>query len=201
MLQKGAAIEREKTMSLLNTLNSLHQRIFTSLDSLLSDWFLGLSARLIFSSALFFYYFNSGISKLGEGIFGLFSPSAGAYAQIVPPIAEAVLYDTSQIAFFPWTLIVIFGTLAEIILPLSILFGLATRLSSVAFIGFIAVQTYVDIAFHGIEAETIGAMFDQVHNSEILDYRLMWMLPLIVLILKGPGKASLDFLLGKVLQR
>ena len=187
-------------MSLINKLISLHHRIFTSLDAALSDWFLGLAARLIFSSALFFYYFNSGISKLGEGLFGLFSPSAAAYAQILPPIAEAVLYDTSQIAFFPWTIIVIFGTIAEIILPLLILFGLVTRLASLAFIGFIAVQTYVDIAFHGIESETIGAVFDQVHNSEILDYRLMWMLPLILLILKGPGKASLDYVLGKVIR-
>lgn len=188
-------------MSLINTLISLHHRIFSSLDNALSDWFLGLAARLIFSSALFFYYFNSGISKLGEGLFGLFNPSAAAYAQILPPIAEAVLYDTSQIAFFPWTIIVIFGTIAEIILPLLILFGLVTRLASVAFIGFIAVQTYVDIAFHGIEAETIGAVFDQVHNSEILDYRLMWMLPLILLILKGPGKASLDYVLGKIFNK
>lgn len=187
-------------MTLLNRLIALHNRAFAALDAALSDWFLGLSARLIFSSALFFYYFNSGISKLGEGLFGLFQPSAAAYAQILPPIAEAVLYDTSQIAFFPWTIIVILGTITEILLPLLILFGLITRLASLAFIGFIGVQTYVDIAFHGIESETIGAVFDQVHNSEILDFRLLAILPLILLALKGPGKASLDYLIGKLIQ-
>ncbi|TLP48386.1 DoxX family membrane protein [Cohaesibacter sp. CAU 1516] len=187
-------------MSLLDRLIALHNRTFSALDAALSDWFLGLAARLIFSSALFFYYFNSGISKLGEGFFGIFNPSAGAYGQILPTIAEAVLYDTSQIAFFPWTIIVILGTVTEIILPFLILFGLVTRLASLAFIGFIAVQTYVDIAFHGLESETIGAVFDQVHNSEILDYRLLSILPLILLILKGPGKASLDYLLTKTIQ-
>jgi len=187
-------------MSLLERLIALHNRTFSALDAALSDWFLGLAARLIFSSALFFYYFNSGISKLGEGFFGIFNPSAGAYGQILPTIAEAVLYDTSQIAFFPWTIIVILGTVTEIVLPFLILFGLVTRLASLAFIGFIAVQTYVDIAFHGLESETIGAMFDQVHNSEILDYRLLSILPLILLILKGPGKASLDYLLTKTIQ-
>ncbi|WP_114009500.1 DoxX family membrane protein [Cohaesibacter intestini] len=187
-------------MSLLDRLIALHNRTFSALDAALSDWFLGLAARLIFSSALFFYYFNSGISKLGEGFFGIFNPSAGAYGQILPTIAEAVLYDTSQIAFFPWTIIVILGTVTEIILPFLILFGLVTRLASLAFIGFIAVQTYVDIAFHGLESETIGAVFDQVHNSEILDYRLLSILPLLLLILKGPGKASLDYLLTKTIQ-
>nr|WP_321443763.1 DoxX family membrane protein [uncultured Cohaesibacter sp.] len=187
-------------MSLLNRLIALHNRAFTALDAALSDWFLGLAARLIFSSALFFYYFNSGISKLGDGPLGLFEPSAAAYAQILPPIADAVLYDTTQIAFFPWTIIVILGTITEILLPLLILFGLGTRLASLAFIAFIGVQTYVDIAFHGLESETIGAVFDQIHNSEILDYRLLTILPLILLALKGPGKVSLDYLLAKMIQ-
>ncbi|MCV6575130.1 MAG: DoxX family protein [Cohaesibacter sp.] len=185
-------------MTLINQLQLLHQRIFQIIETALNGWFLGLVARLVFGSVLFFLFFNAGLSKVGEGFFGLFSPSAGAYAQVVPHIAEAVVYDTSKIAFFPWTIIVIAGTIAEIVLPITILTGLFTRISSLAFIGVIAVMTFVDITLHGVGAETIGAFFDQQHNAEISDQRLLWIFPLLYLIIKGPGKISLDYVLSKV---
>ena len=183
---------------MLQSLQATHDKLFTALEKALDGWFLGLSARLIFSSVLFFFFINSAMTKVGDGLFGIFSPSIGAYAQILPPIVEAVEYDISQVAFFPWGLIVIAGTVAEFVLPVLILLGLATRLASIGFIGFIAVMTFVDINFHGIEAETIGHFFDRIHNSEVSDLRLMWLFPLIVLILKGPGKISLDHLLGRL---
>ncbi len=182
-------------MNLLCTLQRYHNSFFTSLSQALDGWFLGLSARLVFSSVLMFYFLNSAMTKVGDGLFGIFSPTIGAYAQILPPIVEAVEYDISQISFFPWGLIVLAGTISEIILPLLIFLGLGTRLASIAFIGFIAVMTFVDINFHAVEAETIGAFFDRIHNSEISDQRLFWLFPLIVLIIKGPGKISLDHLL------
>ena len=49
---------------------------------------------------------------------------------------------------------------------------------------------------HKIDAKTIGAMFDRVQDSVIADQRLLWILPLLVLICIGPGKISLDYLLG-----
>ena len=185
-------------MTFIQNLTGLHNQVFAKLSQALDGWFLGLAARLIFSSVLLFFFWGSGLTKLGEGLFGLFNPSIGAYAQIVPPIVEAVGYDISQVAFFPWTLIVIAGTAAEFILPLLILLGLFTRLASIGFIGFIVVMSYVDINFHGVDAATIGAFFDRVHNAEILDQRLLWMLPLLVLITKGPGWLSLDHLLGRL---
>lgn len=185
-------------MTLINKLHGLHGRFFKGLEAALDGWFLGLLARVVFGSVLFFLFFNAGISKVGEGIFGLFSPDAGAYAQIIPHIAEAVVYDTSKIAFFPWTIIVIAGTIAEIVLPITIVAGIFTRLSSFAFIGVIAVMTFVDINLHGVGAETIGAFFDQQHNAEIADQRLLWIFPLLYLIIKGPGKVSLDYVLSKV---
>lgn len=186
-------------MELFYKLQNLHQSFFDTLSKALDGWFLGLSARLIFSSVLFFYFLNSAMTKVGDGLFGIFSPSVGAYAQILPPIVEAVEYDISQVAFFPWGLIVIAGTIAEFVLPVLILLGLGTRLASIGFIGFIAVMTFVDINFHGVEAETIGNFFDRIHNSEISDLRLMWLFPLLTLIVTGPGKISLDYLLGKKL--
>ena len=188
-------------MRFLTTLNQLHTSIFDGIAKALDGWFLGISARLIFSSVLFFFFINSAMTKVGDGLFGIFSPSVGAYAQIIPPIVEAVGYDTSQIAFFPWGLIVFMGTLAEFVLPVLILLGLATRLASVGFIGFIAVMSFVDINFHGVDAATIGQMFDRIHNAEILDQRLLWLFPLLFLIIKGPGKLSLDYALGGFLKK
>ena len=63
-------------------------------------------------------------------------------------------------------------------------------------IGFIAVMTYVDINFHGADAKTIGVLFDRVQDSVISDQRLLWCIPLIYLILKGPGLLSLDAIFG-----
>ena len=183
-------------MNVVTAIALFYQRFFNRIERILTPWFLGLSARLIFSSVLFFYFLNSAATKLGGGFFGLFSPSIGAYAQIVPPIAESAGYDVSQIAFFPWGLIVLTGTIAEITLPALILVGLATRLASLALIGFIMVMSYVDIQFHDVEADTIGRLFDGVHNSAILDQRLLWLMPLLLLLIKGPGRISLDHLLA-----
>ena len=46
------------------------------------DEALPLMSRLVFAGVLLVYYWNSGLTKLGDGLFGLFNPSLGAYAQI-----------------------------------------------------------------------------------------------------------------------
>lgn len=176
-----------------------HHAAFSRLERRLDGWFLGLAARLVFSSVLMVFFLTSAATKLGDGVFGVFTPSIGAYAQIVPPIAEAAGYDVSQISLLPWGLIVRLGTWAEILLPILLLLGLATRLSALALVGFITVMTYVDIRYHGVDSQTIGAFFDPVHNAAILDQRLLWLFPLIVLILKGPGKISLDHAASRLL--
>ena len=186
-------------MPLFHMVQLWHKNAFDQLNHIAGDWLLGLSARLIFSSVLFFYFFNSAMTKVGGGLFGIFSPTIGAYAQIIPPVVEAVDYDLGQIGFFPWTPIVVLGTLAELLLPILILLGLATRLASIAFIGFIMVMSFVDIQFHGVEAITIGSLFDSIHNSEILDQRLLWLMPLITIIFRGSGKVSLDHLITRSL--
>ena len=100
-------------------------------------------------------------------------------------------------AFFPWGLIVTMGTYAEFILPLLVVIGLFSRLAALGMIGFIAVQTFVDITVHQIGAESIGALFDRLPDSVIADQRLLWIVPLAVIILKGPGLLSVDSLLTK----
>ena len=84
------------------------------------------------------------------------------------------------------------GTYAEFILPLLIVIGLFSRLAALGMIGFIAVQTFVDITVHQIGAESIGAWFDRFPDSIVADQRLLWIVPLSVIILKGPGLLSVD---------
>jgi putative oxidoreductase len=172
----------------------LYCSFFSILESLAGDWFLGLVARLTFTSVLLGYFFNSALTKVGSGFPGLLIPSDGAYAQILPSVAQSVGYDVSQISFIPYGLIVTMGTYAEFILPILILIGLFTRISALAMIGFIVVMSYVDIVFHGLGAKDIGAPFDKIHDSIIADQRLLWLFPLIYLVVRGAGSISFDTL-------
>jgi putative oxidoreductase len=161
-----------------------------------ADWLLPTLARFVFAAVLAMYFWASGITKLGDGIFGIFSPSVGAYAQIFPKAFEAVSYDASQLGVFHWA-VVVAGTVAEFILPLLIILGLLTRLAALGMIGFVAVQSLTDLYGHGgIEhAETLGAWFDRIPDSLILDQRAFWMLALTTLVIKGAGPVSVDALL------
>lgn len=185
-------------MGIIHTLERIHDNVFRTIESAAGPWLLPLLARLVFSSVLLVFFINSGLTKVGSGFPDFLIPTAGAYAQILPSITEAVSYDTDQIALFPWKLIVLGGTYAEFALPIMLLLGVFTRLTSVGFIGFIIVMSFVDIQFHGLEPESIGAMFDRIHDSIIFDQRLLWMFPLIYLAIKGGGPISID---GLVLRR
>lgn len=162
------------------------------------DGLLPIMARFVFAATLLVYFWNSGLTKLGDGIFGLFQPSFGAYAQIFPKAVEAAGYDPSQLTWFHWA-VVVAGTAAEFILPLLIVIGLFTRLAAIGMIGFVVVQTLTDLYGHGgIEhAETVGAWFDRFPDSVIMDQRAFWMLTLTVLVVKGAGVLSVDHILRR----
>lgn len=153
-------------------------------------------ARFLFAAVLLVYFWHAGGTKLGDGVFGLFQPSMGAYAQIFPRQMEAVGFDTSQLGLWHW-LVVVSGTAAEFVLPALVVLGLATRIAALAMIGFIAVQSLTDLYGHGgIEhAETLGAWFDRFPDGVILDQRALWVFVLLTLVLKGAGPVSLDRLL------
>ena len=157
------------------------------------DQILPLLARFVFAAVLLIYYWNSGLTKMGDGFLGLFSPSVGGYAQIWPKAMEAVGYDVSQMSIFHWA-VVVAGTIAEFVLPLLIVVGLLTRLAALGMIGFIVVQSLTDLYGHGgIEhAATVGAWFDRMSDAAILDQRAFWVLCLLVLVFKGAGSLSLD---------
>ncbi|MCW9035279.1 MAG: DoxX family protein [Alphaproteobacteria bacterium] len=184
-------------MKIINTLENLYDLVFSTLQRVAGEWFLGLTARLVFSSVLLMFFVSSARTKVGNGFPDFLIPGSGAYAQILPPIAEANNYDISQIAFIPYGIIVLMGTYSEVLIPVLILIGLFTRAASLAMIGFIVVMTFVDIQFHGIDAEAIGSFFDRIHNSAVSDQRLLWIFPLIYLALNGGGTISVDNLLKR----
>lgn len=183
--------------SLIELTVRVHDAVFGLLSRLTRGWFLELAARFVFASVLMVYFLNSAMTKIGPGLFGFLRPSDGAYAQILPTLMEQVSYDTSMIAFFPYGLIVLAGTWAEFILPLLVILGLFTRVASVGMIGFIVVMSVVDITGHGVDAETIGRMFDGNPSSLIADQRLMWIMILLIPALKGGGRISVDAWLGR----
>ena len=175
---------------------AFYDRITAEL-SRLGDEILPFAARFVFVAVLFVYYWNSGLTKLGDGLFGFLSPSSGAYVQIFPKAMEAAGYDTSQLTVFH-TLVVLAGTWAEFILPVLILIGFLTRFAALGMIGFVVVQSLTDLFGHGGIAHegTLGAWFDRFSDALILDQRAFWVLCLLVLVFKGAGAVSVDRLLS-----
>lgn len=178
----------------MRTLISVHARAKQALETAGDAWLLGLLARLTFAAVLLVYFFNSALTKFDGGPFSI---ADAAYFQIVPPIVEAAGYDASQVAFIPWGAIVLLGSYAEVVLPVLIVLGLFTRLAALGMVGFVLVQSYVDVAFHGVGEDTLGAWFDAPSGSAILDQRTLWVFLFVYLILKGAGRLSVDHLLGR----
>lgn len=182
------------------TLVWIHDRFFNVVQTFFGDWFLGLAARLVFASVLLQYFWNSALTKVvnprtgADGVFDYFTLQDNAMAQIAPKAFEEVGYDASQLDIGYW-LIGYAGAYAEFLLPLLIVIGFATRLASIGMIGFIAVMTWVDITGHGADETTIGHFFDRIADSAIADQRLLWLLPLLYLILRGAGTISVDGML------
>ena len=106
---------------------------------------------------------------------------------------ENIGYDPSALGLF-YCAVVTAGTWAEFILPLTILIGLYTRFSALGMIGFIFVQSLTDLYGHGLagDAKFIGSWFDRIPNAMLMDQRLLWVFPLIVLVIKGAGALSID---------
>ncbi len=184
-------------MTLFATLRAAHDAAFGAVERALGGWFAATAARLVFAAVLFGYYWNSALTKVGDGLAGFFTISDGAYVQILPAQMEAAGYDSSQIATVPWGLVVAAGTYAEFLLPLLIALGLLTRLAALGMIGFVIVQSYVDIAFHGADTATIGALFDRLPGAAIMDQRALWIFLLALLVVKGAGPLSLDAVLRR----
>ena len=149
---------------------------------------LPLFARFSFAATLFVFFWNSALTKLGDGFSGLWTPSLNAYAQVLPKKFEASGYDISAMGAVD-QLIVVMGTWGEFALPILIVLGMFTRLASLGMLAFLAVMTWVDISAHGV---VTGVWFDGDPKGIVADLRLYWVLALLVLLCHGGGKLSVD---------
>jgi len=167
--------------ALISTYNNTMEKV-----DFASGWLTPTLARLVFIAVLLFYFWNSAMTKIDGSIF---SPSAGAFGQIFPKAAEAVLYDVTQMTFFQ-RIVIFFGAVAEFVLPALLLVGLLTRLAAIGMIGFVWVQTMTDVYGHGVK---LGSLFDNAIS--LVDERTMWTFMFLVIIINGAGPLSLDKLL------
>ncbi len=182
-------------MAFQDKIVGLHHSVFTTLEEWADDWLVGLLARLTFVAVLFLYFWNSAMTKIGNGLFGIFQIQDGAYFQILGEAGMiAYEFDTANIPFHV-DAVVLLGTWGEIVLPILIVIGLFTRIAAIGMIIFVFVQSYVDIAVHKVDAGTIGALFDRDSASVIMDQRALWIFLFAVLVLKGAGALSIDRLL------
>ncbi len=165
----------------MTALTRFRTAVFDPMDK--GDAWLPTCARLVFLAVFFIYFLNSAGTKI-EG--SIFSPSAGAFGQIFPKAAEAVLWDVTQMTGFQ-RLVIFLGTVAEYVLPVLLVVGFFTRLAALAMIGFIVVQTVVDVTGHGA---SLGTWFNNA--PELIDQRTLWVFLLLVLVIKGAGPLSLD---------
>lgn len=180
----------------MNRIIELYDAIFNMINTLLGNWFIPTLMRFTFAATLLLYFWNSAKTKTGDGILGLLSPSDNAYIQIFPKAFEAAGYDSSSMGAIHW-LIAVMGTTAEFVLPAMIVLGLLTRLAAFGMIGFVFVQSFVDVTGHGVSGKDLGAWFDGASGSLIMDQRLFWVSILVVLIIQGAGPLSLDKLLKR----
>jgi len=175
----------------------LHHSVFSALDRQADDWLLGFLARVTFAAVLFLYFWNSAMTKIGDGLFGFLSIQETTYYQILGETGmEAYGFDTANIPWYIDTIVAV-GTWGEILLPILIIVGLFTRIAAVGMSIFVLVQSYVDINVHKVGAVTTGALFDRDSASVIMDQRALWLLLFAVLILKGAGALSIDRILSK----
>jgi putative oxidoreductase len=158
-----------------------------------ADLALPTLARLLFAGILLLYYWGSASTKIGASIF---SPSSGAYIQIFPKAVEAAGFDFSKLTGFH-TVVALAGMWAEFLLPALIILGLFTRLAALGMIGFVVVQSWVDVYGHGLAGADIGAWFDRNPSALLLDQRAFWLFVLLVLVLKGAGPLSADRFLSQ----
>ena len=181
----------------VGSLVRLHHRVFSAVEQALAGWFNGFAARFAFASLLLFYYLNSAWNKLGDGLLGFLHPSVGAYASIIPPVFDSYGNTVENVPFFPWDLIVIVGTLGELVLPILVVVGLFSRIAAIGMIVFVIVQSFVDVMYFQVTGKYLGAMFDRLPDAIIFDQRLLWIFVLLMIVVNGPGKLSLDYLLRR----
>lgn len=178
----------------MDRLFTLYRALFAPVERL-GGALIPLLTRVVFAATLLGYYWASAGTKVWdrkgeEGLFDIFTLESGVYAQMFPKAFEAASYNTANLGFV-YDLVAYAGTLAEWLLPLLIVVGLFTRLAALGMIGFVTVQTLVDVTGHGAD---LGGLFDARYG--LIDERTLWVFGLLLLVIRGAGALSVDRLLG-----
>lgn len=163
------------------------------------------AARLTFAAVLLPYFIISAVTKFG-GMMLSMGPdvpgtwlSIGAFYRFAPTTAEALMAGQALpigISLFAHGMAV-----AELVLPVLISAGLATRFAAAAMILFITITTGIDISSHPEAAVLAGSMFDAYPFDELTDMRLLWAMLAAILLVHGAGPLSLDAGIGWLRKR
>ena len=153
-------------------------------------------ARFTFASVIFLFLYNSALTKFGGAPFGL-GPGDNVFSQM---LGETFWVDyggdPSAVPAF-MTPVAWAGMYGELILPILVVIGLFTRIAALGMIVFVFVMSYVDVNLHGLDAKSVGSFFDGDPGALIYDQRLLWVLLLMVLVVRGAGPFSLDAILKR----
>lgn len=162
---------------------------------------LGFQARLVFAAVLCPYFLISAASKfggsdlsMGPDVAGTFL-SLGAFYSLAPGQMDVAGGDPAMLPMANW--VAVHGlVLAEALLPMLLVIGLATRFAAIGLVGLVITTSVIDIFDHSAPPEVVGGLFDASPYDQILDLRLLWIMLLSVPAVLGGGWLSLDGALG-----
>jgi putative oxidoreductase len=183
--------------AILSGVVRFHAAFFGRIEAMLASWLPALFARLAFGVVLAGYYWQSALGRFAEGLAAPLRLNEAAYAEVLPLVAQAHAAVGDPVPTLPWALVVALVSWAEIILPGLILVGLATRVAALAMVLVVLAGGVTQRLQAGVSPlpGALGGLFD-ADPSGFLDQRLLWLVPLMALMIRGAGQVSLDRLFG-----
>lgn len=131
-------------------------------------------------------FFSSGLTKTVSGSFTLFGHSFSYPLSLLPTETTFTLFEYEyHVPLLPSALAAYMGTATELLLPVFLFLGLGTRYAALVLFVFniVAVLSYPDL------------------NDAGLAQHQVWGLLLLITLCHGPGKLSLDHLIGRWIRR
>jgi putative oxidoreductase len=131
-------------------------------------------------------FFSSGLTKTVTDSFTLFGHTFNYPLSVFPTESTFTLFEYEyHVPLLPPMLAAYMGTAAELLLPVFLFLGLGTRYAALALFVFniLAVVSYPDLMAGGLAEHQV------------------WGLLLLITICHGPGKLSLDHLIGRLVRR
>lgn len=126
---------------------------------------------------------------MGQDVPGTYL-SVGAFYRFGPATAEALMAGLGPPLGI--SLLVHPMTLTELVLPLLLVAGLATRWAGAGMLLLIAVTTLIDLASHPEATVLMASMFDVYPFDVLTDLPLLWAMLAAIPLTLGAGPVSLD---------